>query len=65
MRNEPLFLVLDATMTLIAVAAVTIFHPCVFFPFLDLNTKKLENMPDHGGFQMRATSGRSHPEAVM
>ncbi|KAI8725709.1 hypothetical protein NCS52_00142600 [Fusarium sp. LHS14.1] len=64
-RNEPLFLALDATMTLLAVAAVTIFHPCIFFPFLGLNTKKLESMPDHGGFQMRATSGRSHPEAAM
>ncbi|KAM5357029.1 hypothetical protein ACJZ2D_016689 [Fusarium nematophilum] len=65
MSNEPLFLALDAGMTLLAVGAVTIFHPCVFFPFLGFNTKNLKNMPDHGGFQMRTRSGKKHPEAAI
>ncbi|KAM0430156.1 hypothetical protein ACHAPT_006164 [Fusarium lateritium] len=39
MRNEALFLVLDGGMVLIAIAAVTILHPCVFFPFLGVKTR--------------------------
>ncbi|KAF4452870.1 phospholipid-translocating ATPase [Fusarium albosuccineum] len=39
MRNETLFLVLDGGMVLLAIGAVTILHPCVFFPFLGVKTK--------------------------
>ncbi|KAM5341331.1 hypothetical protein ACJ41O_014362 [Fusarium nematophilum] len=36
MRNETLFLVFDGAMILLSIAAVTILHPCIFFPYLGL-----------------------------
>ncbi len=39
MQDEPSFLVLDATLVLIAVSLLTIFHPAIFFPQMRENVQ--------------------------
>lgn len=54
MKNEPLFLSLDGAMILIAIGAVTFFHPFAFFPFLGVKDNERKHAIQHGGYQMRA-----------
>ncbi|GKT54247.1 RTA1 like protein [Colletotrichum tofieldiae] len=48
LRNEPLFLGLDGAMILIAIGAVTVFHPYLYFPFLK-ESKHLKKRSKHQG----------------
>jgi hypothetical protein len=57
MSNEPLFLILDGTMILIAVACVTGLHPARTFPFLVVKEKdmpkrdvEMNNANNNGGW---------------
>ncbi|KAK1997108.1 RTA1 like protein [Colletotrichum falcatum] len=56
LRNEPLFLVLDSTMLLIAIGTITVFHPYMYFPFLK-ESKHLKKRSKHqGDYRMRDMS---------
>jgi hypothetical protein len=57
MSNEPLFLILDGAMILIAVIAVTVLHPAYTFPFLIVKEKdmpkrdmEMNNNSNNGGW---------------
>ncbi|KAK1597129.1 RTA1 like protein [Colletotrichum navitas] len=56
LRNEPLFLGLDSAMMLIAIGAVTAFHPYVYFPFLKESKNLKKRGKQQGDFQMHSMS---------
>lgn len=56
LRNEPLFLGLDSAMIMIAVGAVTVFHPFIFFPFLKDSKHMKKRSKQHGDYRMQDMS---------
>ncbi|CCF38957.1 RTA1 like protein [Colletotrichum higginsianum] len=56
LRNEPLFLGLDSAMIMIAVGAVTVFHPFIFFPFLKESKHMKKRSKQHGDYRMQDMS---------
>ncbi|KAL0938224.1 RTA1 like protein [Colletotrichum truncatum] len=53
LRNEPLFLVLDGAMILIAIGTVSIFHPWIFFPFLKESKYLKDRRKSQQDYRMR------------
>ncbi|KAJ0140459.1 Sphingoid long-chain base transporter RSB1, partial [Colletotrichum tanaceti] len=51
LRNEPLFLGLDGAMIMIAVGAVSVFHPFIFFPFLRESKHMKKRSKQHGDYR--------------
>ncbi|WQF75128.1 Putative RTA-like protein [Colletotrichum destructivum] len=56
LRNEPLFLGLDSAMIMIAVGAVTVFHPFIFFPFLKESKHMKKRSKHQGDYRMQDMS---------
>ncbi|RGP63016.1 hypothetical protein FLONG3_10061 [Fusarium longipes] len=56
LQNEPLFLVFDAALMLISIGAITIFHPCFFFPYLGLSKIKKSQGKMYEGIRMESNS---------
>lgn len=56
LRNEPLFIVFDATAMLISIGVVTILHPCYFFPYLGLSKSKKSQGKVYEGIRMESNS---------
>ncbi|KAK6207720.1 RTA1 like protein [Colletotrichum tabaci] len=56
LRNEPLFLGLDSAMIMIAVGAVTVFHPFIFFPFLKESKHMKKRTKQNGDYRMQDMS---------
>ncbi|KAF4991522.1 hypothetical protein FGRMN_7766 [Fusarium graminum] len=56
MKNEPLFLVFDATAMLVAIGAVTLLHPCYFFPYLGLKKSQKSQVQVYQDFGMQSSS---------
>ncbi|KAK2676356.1 RTA-like protein [Fusarium oxysporum f. sp. vasinfectum] len=64
LRNETLFIVFDATMMLISIGAVTILHPCFFFPYLGLRKKQKNQSKVYEGYRMESSSALTSLELV-
>ncbi|KAM0223812.1 hypothetical protein ACHAPA_002401 [Fusarium lateritium] len=62
LRNEPLFLVMDAAMMLVSIAAVTILHPCYCFPYLGLKKNKKNQGKAYERFQMENSALGEQPQ---
>ncbi|KAM0343932.1 hypothetical protein ACHAPU_007986 [Fusarium lateritium] len=56
LRNEPLFLVFDAAAMLVSIGAVTVLHPCYFFPYLGLKKSAKNQGKVYQDFRMQSNS---------
>ncbi|KAF5670895.1 phospholipid-translocating ATPase [Fusarium heterosporum] len=56
LRNEPLFLVFDAAAMLVSIGAVTLLHPCYFFPYLGVKKSQKNQGKIYQDFRMQSNS---------
>jgi hypothetical protein len=53
---------MDAAMMLVSIAAVTVLHPCYFFPYLGLKKNKKNQGKAYERFQMENSALGGQPQ---